>query len=89
MVRSSRGRTDGFPRIGSGTGIFTRALLNHNDWATDIGRLRTVEPSEGMRETFAKLIQDERVSVSEGTFEKTGIDDGWADVVIIAQVRSL
>ncbi|TFK76399.1 S-adenosyl-L-methionine-dependent methyltransferase [Pluteus cervinus] len=71
--------------IGSGTGIFTRALLNHNDWATDIGRLHTVEPSEGMRETFAKLLQDERVSVSEGTFEKTGIEDGWADVVIIAQ----
>ena len=39
-----------------------------------------------MREQFSKTITDPRVSVAEGTFEATGVEDGWADLVVIAQV---
>jgi hypothetical protein len=40
-----------------------------------------------MRNTFSKTVKDDRVTVAEGSFDKTGINDGWADIVIIAQVR--
>ena len=80
-------RSSSFHRIGAGTGIFTRALLAHPDWAGAIAELRAVEPSAGMREVFSKSVTDPRVSVREGTFDTTGIEDGWADVVVIAQVR--
>jgi hypothetical protein len=39
-----------------------------------------------MREVFSSAIKDERVTVAEGTFETTGVQDGWADLVVIAQV---
>lgn len=39
-----------------------------------------------MREVFAKSTADPRVSVHEGTFDTTGVEDGWADAIIIAQV---
>ncbi|KAJ7621181.1 S-adenosyl-L-methionine-dependent methyltransferase [Roridomyces roridus] len=68
--------------IGSGTGLFTRALLEQ--W-TDVGSLKAIEPSEGMRETFAKYTTDDRITLTEGTFDNTGVEDGWADVVVIAQ----
>ncbi|KAJ8483272.1 hypothetical protein ONZ51_g4819 [Trametes cubensis] len=71
--------------LGAGTGIFTRALLAHPDWAESIKELRAVEPSEGMRDVFTKTVSDPRVSVREGTFDTTGIEDGWADLVVIAQ----
>jgi len=71
--------------IGSGTGIFTRALLAHPEWSTSIKQLKAIEPSDGMREVFAKTVNDERVSAQEGTFDTTGIEDGWADLVVIAQ----
>lgn len=74
-------------RIGAGTGIFTRALLAHPEWAGAVGALRAVEPSEGMRAQFAKTVPDARVSVHEGTFDATAAPDGWADLVVIAQVR--
>ena len=35
---------------------------------------------------FSKTVTDPRVSVREGTFDTTGIEDGWADLVVIAQV---
>ena len=73
-------------RIGAGTGIFTRALLVHPDWASDINEIKAVEPSSGMREVFAKTVEDNRVTLYDGTFEKTALPDGWADVIIIAQV---
>lgn len=77
-------------RIGSGTGIFTRALLAHPDWSgSTIGQLRAVEPSEGMREQFSKTVTDARVTVAEGTFDRTGVEDGWADLVVVAQVRNI
>ncbi|EMD38390.1 hypothetical protein CERSUDRAFT_82644 [Gelatoporia subvermispora B] len=71
--------------IGAGTGIFTRALLAHPEWSTAIKELHAVEPSEGMREVFDRTVADERVSVAEGTFDSTGVPDGWADLVVIAQ----
>lgn len=39
-----------------------------------------------MREVFLKYTTDDRVSVSEGTFDETGVESGWADLVVIAQV---
>ena len=73
-------------RLGSGTGIFTRALLEHPTWNKRIKWLKAVEPSEGMRETFSKTVNDDRISLSEGSFDATGVEDGWADLVVIAQV---
>ncbi|ESK94566.1 methyltransferase type 11 [Moniliophthora roreri MCA 2997] len=71
--------------IGSGTGIFTRALLSHPGWTKDINQLKAAEPSSGMRQVFAQTVNDARVSVREGTFDTTGVESGWADIVIIAQ----
>ncbi|KAI0093912.1 S-adenosyl-L-methionine-dependent methyltransferase [Irpex rosettiformis] len=71
--------------LGAGTGIFTRALLAHPDWQDAIKELRAVEPSAGMREQFTKTVDDSRASVAEGTFDTTGVEDGWADLVVIAQ----
>lgn len=48
--------------------------------------LRALEPSAGMREVFAKATTDPRVSVHPGTFDTTGVEDGWADLIVIAQV---
>ncbi|KAF7313814.1 CUE domain-containing protein [Mycena chlorophos] len=70
--------------IASGTGLFTRALLAHPDWQS-IHHLRAVEPSEGMRESFAKHTVDERVELSSGTFDNTGLASGSADMIAIAQ----
>jgi hypothetical protein len=53
-----------------------------------IKELKAVEPSEGMRGKFSESVLDQRVSVSEGTFDKTGAEDGWADLVVVAQVCS-
>lgn len=75
-------------RIGSGTGIFTRALLADPTFGPAVQELRAVEPSEGMRATFASKISDSRVHTYEGTFDHTNVEDGWADVVIVAQVRA-
>ncbi|CAL1704518.1 unnamed protein product [Somion occarium] len=71
--------------LGAGTGIFTRALLAHPDWSQSIKQHRAIEPSEGMRTVFANTVKDERVSVAEGTFDNTGVEDQWADLVVIAQ----
>ena len=75
-------------RIGAGTGLFTRALLAHPDWSegTTVGRLKAYDPSSGMRAVFAEKIEDDRVTVAGGTFEKVDADDSWADLVVIAQV---
>nr|GAT58895.1 predicted protein [Mycena chlorophos] len=70
--------------IASGTGLFTRALLAHPDWQS-IRHLRAVEPSEGMRESFAKHTVDERVELLSGTFDSTGLASGSADMIAIAQ----
>lgn len=74
-------------RIGSGTGIFTRTLLNDPEWSLRTTELQAVEPSAGMRKVFTNTVHDERVKVRDGTFDTTGVEDGWADLVVIAQVR--
>lgn len=71
--------------IGAGTGIFTRALLSHPEWGMSIGTLRAIEPSDGMRDFWAKCVQDNRCTIVNGTFDDTGVEDGWADLIIIAQ----
>ena len=42
-----------------------------------------------MRAVFAEKTKDERVTVAEGTFDRVDAEDDWADLVVIAQVRSL
>jgi Methyltransferase domain len=76
-------------RIGAGTGIFTRALLGQK-WSADVKEIKAVEPSSGMREIFSKTVSSDRVtiSLSEGTFDTTGIEDQWGDLIVIAQVAS-
>lgn len=78
-------------RIGAGTGIFTRALLAHSEWATSIAALKAVEPSDGMRDVWTKAVKDSdsRTTIVKGTFDNTGVEDGWADLIIIAQVSSV
>ncbi|KAK0239939.1 S-adenosyl-L-methionine-dependent methyltransferase [Armillaria nabsnona] len=71
--------------IGAGTGLFTKAFLKHPEFSGTVKELRAVEPSAGMRDVFIKTVQDDRVSAREGTFDTTNIDDGWADLVVIAQ----
>lgn len=71
--------------IGAGTGIFTRALLAHPEWDCSINEIRAIEPSEGMRSIFLKTVNDERVSINQGTFDATGIESGWADLIVVAQ----
>ncbi|KAG2116493.1 S-adenosyl-L-methionine-dependent methyltransferase [Suillus discolor] len=71
--------------IGAGTGIFTRALLAHSEWSPSIGTLRAIEPSGGMRDFWTKSVQDNRCTIVNGTFDDTGVEDGWADLIIIAQ----
>ncbi|KAG8691205.1 hypothetical protein FRC11_005904 [Ceratobasidium sp. 423] len=81
-------RTDGplkIAELGSGTGLFTRALLNHPTFGQAVGELRAIEPSEGMRETFNKQTKDSRVTCLAGDFLQTGVENGWADLVVIAQ----
>lgn len=76
-------------RIGAGTGIFSRALLAHSEWATSIGTLRAIEPSDGMCDVWRKTVDDSRSSIVKGTFDDTGVEDGWADLIIIAQVSTI
>ncbi|KAH7921739.1 S-adenosyl-L-methionine-dependent methyltransferase [Leucogyrophana mollusca] len=85
-VAKSTGTTQGLNivEIGAGTGIFTRALLAHSE-AQSIAKLKAIEPSEGMRDMFTKTVNSPVVTIQEGTFDNTGVEDGWADLVIIAQ----
>ena len=73
-------------RIGSGTGLFTRALLNHPDWQTSLAALHAIEPNEGMRNVFHGTISDPRVTLTDGVFERTGVEDMWADMIVMAAV---
>jgi hypothetical protein len=75
-------------RIGAGSGISTRALLAHPDWATSIGTLRAIDPVDGMCDVWKKTVKDSRATIVKGTFDNTGVEDEWADLIIIAQVSS-
>jgi hypothetical protein len=39
-----------------------------------------------MRTVFRQATRDERVTIQHGTFDQTGVKDGWADVIFIATV---
>jgi hypothetical protein len=84
--REKKQSNDNLHRLGSGTGLFTRSLLASPSWTTSVRQLKAVEPSDGMRAQFIKSTKDDRVTCSEGVFDSTGVEDGWADVIIIAQV---
>ena len=75
-------------RIGAGTGIFTRDLLNHKDWSNCISEIIAVEPNTEMRRVFARETTHPEVKViaTDGTFERTNVEDGWADMIIMATV---
>lgn len=46
--------------------------------------MRCVDPNEGMRAVFTQKVTDPRVSIADGTFDNTGVPDGWADVIVAA-----
>jgi len=58
-----------------------------------IGKLLAVEPSSGMREGFengmakagVEVGGEKVVNVVDGRFDSVPVEDGWADVVVIAQ----
>lgn len=75
--------------MGCGTGIFTRALLEHPEWATSVAEMRCSDPTDGMRTVFAQTTKDTRVTISPGTFDKTDVPDKWADVIFAATVSVL
>ncbi|KAI5123347.1 hypothetical protein M0805_001768 [Coniferiporia weirii] len=70
--------------IGCGTGIFTRDILAHPEWSKSIAEIKCMDPNEGMRAVFLKTLSDPRVNLSNGTFEDTGVADGWADLIVSA-----
>lgn len=72
-------------RLGSGTGIFTRALLAHESFANSVRHLTAIEPSDGMREVFSKQYSDARVETKAGTFDNTGLASETADFIAVAQ----
>jgi hypothetical protein len=41
-----------------------------------------------MRQVFSKTVSDEqgRISIADGTFQEIDVEEGWADLVVIAQV---
>ena len=39
-----------------------------------------------MRTVFAERTKGDRVTVAEGTFERVGTEDNWADLIVVAQV---
>lgn len=38
-----------------------------------------------MRDFWTKCVQDTRCTIVNGTFDNTGVEDGWADLIFIAQ----
>ncbi len=62
-------------RIGAGTGIFTRAVLADPKCNERIRELKAIEPSEGMRSVFGQKMKDARISIAEGYFDATGVEE--------------
>ena len=42
-----------------------------------------------MRTVFAEKTKDYRVTIAEGTFDGVDAGDGWADLIVVAQVSPL
>lgn len=67
--------------LGAGTGKFTEILA-----ARDEGyEILALEPHDGMREELVRK-QLKGVTVGKQSAENMGVEDGWADAVICAQV---
>ncbi|KZT52479.1 S-adenosyl-L-methionine-dependent methyltransferase [Calocera cornea HHB12733] len=71
--------------MGCGTGLFTRSLLSHPQFAQHTGTLLATDPSEGMRSVFVQRTTDPRVRCEEGTFDHLPAEDSSADLVVAAQ----
>ena len=71
-------------RIGCGSGLFTRVLLEQ--WSSSIEALKCYEPVEGMLKAFKESVNDPRATIAEGTFSSTDVEDGWADLIFVATV---
>ncbi|GAA6059016.1 hypothetical protein JCM10212_001241 [Sporobolomyces blumeae] len=77
--------------LGAGTGIFTRGLLERAQAtkpAGAISELIAVEPSKGMRQGFedkVKSVGGTKVSIQDGLFDKIPVQDGKADLIVVAQ----
>lgn len=68
--------------LAAGTGKFTEALALREEGFDVLA----VEPHESMRKTLeAKKLKG--VASRTGTAESMDVEDGWADAVIVAQVR--
>lgn len=83
-IYSTHNSTLDLYRLGSGSGILTRGLLAHPEWSSAIAEMRCIDPNEGMRAVFSQQVSDPRVSLADGTFDDTGVPDGWADVIVAA-----
>eukprot|EP01117_Protostelium_nocturnum_P005351 TRINITY_DN1948_c0_g1_i1.p1 TRINITY_DN1948_c0_g1~~TRINITY_DN1948_c0_g1_i1.p1 ORF type:complete len:289 (-),score=99.30 TRINITY_DN1948_c0_g1_i1:30-896(-) len=87
----SEGNKAKIVELGSGTGIFTRCLINADQEDT-IGEILAVEPSPGMREGFNKSVKNstfdvkgKKVETVEGLFNQIPAGDSTVDLVVIAQ----
>ena len=49
--------------------------------------MKAYDPSSGMRTVFAEKTKDDRVTITEGTFDSVDAEDGWADLIVVAQVN--
>jgi ubiquinone/menaquinone biosynthesis C-methylase UbiE len=66
--------------VGSGTGIFTKLLLERNS------KVFAVEPNKDMREAAERMLQAAPGYVSvNGTAEATTLEDGSVDFIVSAQ----
>lgn len=60
--------------------------MENPDWGESIAEIKAVDPNADMREYFSSAVEDTRVSIASGTFQNTGVQDEWADAIVIAQV---
>ncbi|OCB86744.1 S-adenosyl-L-methionine-dependent methyltransferase [Sanghuangporus baumii] len=86
VIRNALPRKQGLRivEIASGSGKFTKSLLAHPGFNKSVAEMRCIEPNEGMRSVFTRTVSDPRVSLAPGTFDKIGVPDGWADLIVIA-----
>jgi ubiquinone/menaquinone biosynthesis C-methylase UbiE len=76
---------------GSGTGIFTRSMIQHLNLKNTLADILCVEPAAGMRlgfqnsSTAKELRSNLTLRVIDGTFDSIDVQDQSVDLVVIAQ----
>jgi ubiquinone/menaquinone biosynthesis C-methylase UbiE len=76
---------------GSGTGIFTRSMIQHLNLKNTLADILCVEPAAGMRlgfqnsSTAKELRSNLTLRVIDGTFDSIDVEDQSVDLVVIAQ----